>query len=282
VESILKKILCPIDFSASSINAMECAAKLSKELNCSLTLWNVCELPILDEMATKNRMLGTINKNQNELSEILQDWCEEIKEEFGVSCGYLVRSGKESVEEILKQYTDGENFDLIITGTNGTDNMYQFFFGTNSYRIIEKVKCPVMIISKDYSIKEIKSVVFATDYATVDTTFAKGLVERINTTIASLIKNESINRLEGTKTFEGKKQNFSKMDKAVHFEQINHANKLEELLQIMVHNNADLVIVSANCSSWFKELYRKSILKKAMDGIRVPVLVFHKTEEEVG
>lgn len=278
----IKRILCPIDFGTASANAMEYAAKLSKELDASLTLWNMCELPIMDQIATQTNLPNSIGKKQKELSEILQDWCEEIKEEHDIACGYFVSSSIESLEKTLAHYTDGENFDLMVIGTNGIDDMYQLFFGTNSYRIFKEVRCPVMVIPVGYIFKKMKSVVFATDYYLSDAKLANGLVQTFNASITFLHLSKKGHK-NSEEEFQAMKELFEKEigdNYLVDFEHLITSNKLDGLVEKMIEKKADLVILSTKKRNSFEDLFHKSFTKKVLDGIQIPALVFHQNENK--
>ena len=246
MQSKIKKILCPIDFTDASTNAMDYAAKLSKELDASLTLWNMFEIPIMDEISATNHLPNTIDRKQNELSEILQDWCEEIKEEYAVSCGYFVGTSIDNLEKTLAHYTDGGNFDLIVTGTNGVDNMYQLFFGTNSYRIMREVKCPVIIIP-DAKI-----------------------------TFLHLSANENETSQEVFHSFRSLFEEELDANNLFSFDRVVYNNKLDGLVEKMIEKEADMVIMSTKNRGWFEELFHESFTKKVLEGIQIPALVFHQ------
>lgn len=275
----IKKILCPIDFNAASTNAMDYAAKLSKELNASLTLWNMCEIPIIDEMASSN-LSKSINRKKKELADIMLDWCTEIKEEYAITCGYFVDAGIENLERTLARYTNGKNFDLIVAGTNGTDNMYQFFFGTNSYRIIKEVKCPVMIVPENYTFKKLNSVVFATDYNLDDAKLAKVLAQTFNLSITfvHLSKKESDMSKTVYQSFKNLFEEELDHDFRVRFEWLFEEDKLDGLVEKMIEKEADMVILSTNHKKWFEDLFHKSFTKQVLDGIQIPTLVFHQSK----
>ena len=278
MQSKIKKILCPIDFTDASTNAMDYAAKLSKELDASLTLWNMFEIPIMDEISATNYLPNTIDRKQNELSEILQDWCEEIKEEYAVSCGYFVGTSIDNLEKTLAHYTDGGNFDLIVTGTNGVDNMYQLFFGTNSYRIMREVKCPVIIIPEGYSFKKMKSVVFATDYSLNDAEFAKGVINSFDAkiTFLHLSANENETSQEVFHSFRSLFEEELDANNLFSFDRVVYNNKLDGLVEKMIEKEADMVIMSTKNRGWFEELFHESFTKKVLEGIQIPALVFHQ------
>ena len=245
MKSKLNKILCPIDFSAAYINAMDYTAKLSKQLGASLTLWNMCEIPIIDEIDSNTDSPNLIGKKQQELVEIVQDWCEEIKEEYAIPCGYFGVSNTDNLKHKLARYTDGENFDLIIAGTNGLNNMYQFFFGANGFNIVKEAKCPVIIIPEGYPSKKIDSIVFATDYSLKDAQLAKGLVRIFdaNITFLRLRKKENEISKETFQTFKKLIEEEVGKDYLIDFERLVH-NEIDGVVEKMIEKDADMVVLS--------------------------------------
>lgn len=242
------------------------------------------ELPIIHEMPSKSNFPNAIGRKQKELSEILQDWCEEIKEEYAIPCGYFVGTSIESLEKTLAHYTDGKNFDLMIAGTNGIDNMHQFFFGTNSYRIIKEVECPVMIIPEGYSFKKVDNIVFATDYSLSDAKLAKGLIRTFDSkiTFLHLSKKESETSKEVFRAFKDLFEDEADLNYRFHFERLVYSDKLDGLVEKMIEKEADMVIMSTHHRNWFEDLFHKSFTRKVLDGIQIPALVFHQAKEEKG
>jgi nucleotide-binding universal stress UspA family protein len=276
--SNIKKILCPIDFTEASINAIEYAANLCKKLDASLTIWNMYEIPIMDVIDSKKIPSHHANGKQKQLSEILQDWCEEIKKEFDVPCGYFVSSNSNNLEKTLSHYTNGENFDLIIAGTNGIDTMYQFFFGTTSYRIIREVKCPVIIIPEGYTYKKMNSVVFATDYSLEDAKSAKGLIQIFDSkiTFIHLSKKDTKMSEEVFRSFKNLFEDELGNNYLVHFEHLVYKEKLDSLVESLIEKEADMIILSTEHRNWFEDLLHKSFTKKVLESTQIPALVFHQ------
>ncbi len=278
----IKRILCPIDFSDAANNAMEYAAQLAQELNASLTLWNMREIPIMDEIAVQSALPLALRKKEQELTEILKDWCEEIKNEYGIPCGYSIGTGIDNLEKTLAHYINGENFDLIIAGTDGVDDIYQFFFGTNSYRIMKNVQCPVMVIPGQYTFKKINSVIFATDYASADANIAKDLVNSFHPDVTFVHFYKNLDSAHDT-LFQSFKRTFqeklSDKSSSVKYKLLKSEDKLNGLVELFSAEETDLVILSAEYRNWIEDLFHNSFTKKILGGIQIPALIFHQTKE---
>jgi nucleotide-binding universal stress UspA family protein len=153
----MKRIVCPVDFSKSSLNGLEYAANIAKVMKASLSLLYV-RTSIWPEAIQLERM---VNESNEDLGARLETLCNEVSKEFGVSCRYHVESTTLTLEESLANNTN--NTDLVVMGTNGADNYYQYFFGSNSFQLIEKTNCPALVIPEDCIYHPVKLVLYAYD-----------------------------------------------------------------------------------------------------------------------
>jgi len=159
----IKRILCPIDFDDASINAIAYSANLAKVLDASLTIWNIREVPIIEEMSSAKGRYLDFKQKEEDLNNILQDWCEEIREEHNITCGYTVRPSWMNLKQTINHYTDGRNYDLVVLGTNGKDDNYNLFFEKGGRQIIKFIRCHLLIVPDGWSYESIDSIVFASD-----------------------------------------------------------------------------------------------------------------------
>ena len=153
----MKKILCPIDFSEPAKNGMEYAANLAQALGESLTLLYVRQSIWPEAIQLEKEVL----ESNEELGARLLLFVNEIQNEFGIPCHYHIAQTTGTMEEAVAEFAS--DFDLIVMGTNGADNYYQYAFGTHSFHVIEKSKCPVLVIPESYAYRPIKMLVYAYD-----------------------------------------------------------------------------------------------------------------------
>ena len=154
----MKTILIPTDFSTTANNAIEYGAKLAQKLNAKLEILNIQLLsaanPISSGMVACENIVPT--------SDVLKKMCNDINQTFNISCNYSIETTSKTLEKAISGKS-AENT-LIVMGTNGTDDLYQYIFGTNTYHVIKKSKCPVLMIPAGINYKPIKKIVFAWDY----------------------------------------------------------------------------------------------------------------------
>ena len=155
----MKKIICPTDFSTTANYAIEYAANLAKKLNAELEILNVQIVSQVAPLAS-----AVIAKEEHiAINDKLQKICNEVKASFNITCNYSVELSTNTLETAIGEKTDKDN--LIVIGTNGADDIYQYIFGTNSFNIIEKAKCPVLLLPHGTKYNGINKIVFSWDYS---------------------------------------------------------------------------------------------------------------------
>jgi len=273
----IQKVLCPTDFSDAANNAVECAARLAKQWNASLTLWNMHELPFLDEAASRSGLPSRIASKQEALLQTMQDWCEEIRSEFGISCGYFLAPAMNSLKDTMKHYTNGENFDLIVAGTNGADNLYQYYFGTNSYHIIQQAKCPVLIVPEGATCKTVASIVFATDYDRQDADTIEKLLNTFDARITMLhiSRQDRPTSKEVYRTFVATTDDRFEQNQRLQFRQAINKSTVDGLQIYIGENDPDWIVLSNKHRNLLEKMLHRSFTRELIDTIGKPVLVFH-------
>ena len=142
-----KTILCPTDISPRSIYAMKSAFALSVKFNSKLYILNSQvnlnspEERLMSRISVKTRMDENKELAENikaRISEILSDLDGLGKYEF------LLREG--TAEKVIINVATELNADLIVMGTNGTDEMSDYFLGTTASNVIKSANCPVLVI----------------------------------------------------------------------------------------------------------------------------------------
>lgn len=140
----LKKILCPIDFSACSTYALTYAIDISLKDHASLYLIHVIETYmgdigdilkqidlLLDDKQTDNLKMRLINLIPDEIR-------------TNISIDTLVVKGTPFVE-IIKAAKDNQ-VDLIVMGTHGKTGLDYILIGSVAERVIQRSPCPVLSI----------------------------------------------------------------------------------------------------------------------------------------
>jgi len=142
------RILCPIDFSDSSLGALEYALNLAEESDARLTVLHVVELPhiLSDEPAIINVDVSRIHEAAaTEARRRLHDL---IPAQARTYCTVdtAVVEGR-AYREIVRQAAGGQS-DLIVMGVHGRGALDLLVFGSTTHHVIRSATCPILIIRR--------------------------------------------------------------------------------------------------------------------------------------
>ncbi len=138
----IQKILCPIDFSAPSRNALRYANEFAKAMNAKITIMHVIQpQPIAADVNVPYVPLEIeIEKNAKEdLERIVK---EEVQE--GVVVEQVMAFGLPS--DCVIAQAQKENVDLIILGTHGRTGISRLLMGSTAENVIRHAARPVLVV----------------------------------------------------------------------------------------------------------------------------------------
>lgn len=143
----MKQILVAVDFSKSSLKAVESAIIISNKTGAKVTLvW----VEKQDSSDTEYSKISIEDREdaKNRLNEIVESYKNTIKKSL---LSIKLRKGK-IYQEIVAQ-SKLSNADLIILGSQGTSGFEDIMVGSNTFRIVSHSKCPALIMPSGYSSK---------------------------------------------------------------------------------------------------------------------------------
>ncbi len=139
----LKKILCPIDHSDGSKEALKYAVSFAMKNEAKLYLLHVIDIRSFDEsidtMATQIPNDETIKQLKTKLLECIP---EEIRSDMQIEA--LVVQGVPFAEII--SIAKGNNVDMIVMGTHGRTGIAHMMIGSVSEKVVRKAHCPVLTV----------------------------------------------------------------------------------------------------------------------------------------
>jgi nucleotide-binding universal stress UspA family protein len=140
------RILCPVDFSESSLRALAHAVSMAEEADARLTLLHVIETPsvISPEPAALEIDLARIRESAvTETSRRLHELIPQQARTYCTVETAIVQGGAH--REILRQAAD-QRSDLIVMGGHGRGAVDMLLFGSTTHHVIRGSACPVLII----------------------------------------------------------------------------------------------------------------------------------------
>ena len=138
----LRKILAPVDFSASMPGTLQCATTFAHEFGAAITLLHVVKPDQSDipqgiarlQAAEAVRDAGECQLNQ--LIDVL--WANEVKAEALVAVGIPHLQIVNEAREIQA--------DLIIMGTHGPVGIWGLFRRHTTSKVVRYAPCPVLVV----------------------------------------------------------------------------------------------------------------------------------------
>jgi nucleotide-binding universal stress UspA family protein len=138
------KILIPIDFSATSMRAINHGAFLVKLTKGKLILLHVQKKAELLDVIIPALKLKDGAAIITFLEDKLIKLADSISKEYGIPVAPLVSLG--SVPSEIVKIAEEHKVGIIIMGTQGGDSTNDLFLGSNSYRLLTKSSVPVMTV----------------------------------------------------------------------------------------------------------------------------------------
>lgn len=156
----IKTILVPTDFSVAATNAVNYAAMISKVTGARIILLHVNELPAL---LTNEQALAAdftliekdIQKHLDEIRlQLIRD--NDIEVVCHTALGLTIPEIKDEVEK--------ERVDLVLMGTKGAHGWKELLIGSQTSKVIEKCKCPILVLPENSPIEVPKRIAYATNF----------------------------------------------------------------------------------------------------------------------
>ncbi len=141
----LKNILCPIDHSDCSKEALKYAVSFAMKDNSKLYLLHVIDIRSFDEGIDKMTPQIPDDETIKQLkTKLLECIPEEIRDDMNVEA--LVVQGIPFVEIIST--TKENDIDMIVIGSHGRTGIVHMMMGSVSEKVVRKAPCPVLIVRK--------------------------------------------------------------------------------------------------------------------------------------
>jgi nucleotide-binding universal stress UspA family protein len=140
-----KKILCPVDFSDASRDALRVACELARRFDGEVTVFHAYPLPgyTLPE-GTVLPATGMLQELAAQTDALLTKWRAEALVD-GAPRVAVAKSVGEPASEIVEAAEDGK-FDAIVVGTHGRTGLAHVLLGSVAERVVRRATMPVVTV----------------------------------------------------------------------------------------------------------------------------------------
>jgi nucleotide-binding universal stress UspA family protein len=271
------KILLPTDFSDNAWSAIVYALKLYANESCVFYF-----LHTIDNEALYKRSLVT-DYFLKALKESATKDLLELKEQAIASNAnekheFEVVLSAEKIEVAIKTSVEEHAIDMVIMGTKGVSKNEKLFFGSNTVRVLNKVKaCPLLIVPDEFDFVEPTQIAFPTDYNRFYTGEEIEVLRKLTELYDSKIRVVHIE--EEKKLNEVQRYNINELDE--YLNQVEHsfhwmpnyAKKASVINDFIVELDIQILAMVNYKHSFIERVMNEPVLKKISFHPNIPFLV---------
>jgi nucleotide-binding universal stress UspA family protein len=275
----MKTIIVPTDFSPIATNAMNFAADMAVNINASLLLLHIYQVPV------SMTDVPVVLVSAEELKKSSEAKLQEIKDALT-----HITSGK------IKVYTEAKMGDVsdeledvckliqpfaVIMGTRGTSGVERVLFGSTTLTAIRHLKWPVIVVppGKEYG-TGIKKIGFACDFdKVVESTpiqFIKKMVKEFGAELHVLNVDYEGRHFKPETPEESLMLHTLLEDLNPNYHFINHVDIEDGINEFAEENNIDLLITIPKKHRLLDSLFKHSSTKQLVTQSHVPVMCVHE------
>ncbi|GAA4977073.1 universal stress protein [Algibacter aquimarinus] len=275
----MKTILLPTDFSQNSINAIKYAAKLFEHLECEFYIMNVQKASsfISDDMMTVSSSATIYNTlvdaAQKSISNIILQMEKKNKNDLHT---YHSIVDYDNFIDSINQTCENNNVDLIVMGTKGASGLSKVLFGSNTVRVIQRCKTPVLAIPDNCIFKSLDTIAFTSSFSTYYTIENLKLLKDL--ALLHKSKLDILHVIEENNFEVNLTQNidfFQKHFTKVEYDRIvsNDKNIYDTIHDFLLENNIKMITMLAKKHSFLERLLNKHAVETFAFKIDIPLLV---------
>jgi len=277
----MKQLLLPTDFSDYALNAVFTALKLNSHQACTFILLHVYEpntglLSRNQDAAKTGLVYDALHKNAiSRLEETLHTITKVTDDEKHT---FLIKAIAGNLSDTISDLILEYDLDMIFMGTKGATGLKQLFLGSNTVRVLKKVRnCPILAVPRKFNFQALKKIVLPTQY---DHFFSKGqlrtllkLAEHWESEVSIFYVAQefalSENQIANKKILE---ERLASVTHTFHKTPI-HTTVAEAITQFAEEQLADMICLIHYEHTFMKKMTQEPVVKKVGFHTSVPLLV---------
>jgi nucleotide-binding universal stress UspA family protein len=279
----MRNILCPVDFSANSLNAVKYASELNKKLKAKLILLYAYETPVLYADPAFLPAQFDADHLHDVAKKKLKEFHKKIFGNGGKDVEMILQQGLAS-SRIVEIATEKRS-ELIVMGVTGTHAGERMLMGSNASRVIKDAPCMVLLVPHRAKLDGLKKIVYATDFSKDNLAHAKEIIpvsKKFDSEILFLhVEPTSVAYNEAAV-----KRVTDQIKKLIPYPKksgyiCSDDSVTDGIDYFLKHHKADCLAIFKRHRNILQEFYRPSISKKVSLHASVPLLVIHEKDFRV-
>lgn len=271
----IKNILVPTDFSEKSNNAIEMAIQMAMRHNASVILFHIiANYFIIDR--TGKQVIGyeTIKENIKKAETSLDTLKTVLTEKYS-TLKVETRIRPENLIDSMNDFVVSEGIDLVVVGTSGKQKLRQLILGSSSYNMLSYVQCSILLVPetcKKYSFKKILFPVRVPNNLTEKLELSLAIAEKNKSIISLLGINDEYGPASLTNAFLDLKKQLSAKSANYTSEFLLTHDKAIEISEFSKKEETDLIVLNEEDEESWKSIFSENFLKKIINTTEIPLL----------
>nr|HAD50109.1 universal stress protein [Algoriphagus sp.] len=280
----MTKVLVPYDFSEQAQYALDFTTNLASKLdNITVEVLHVLEIPTNTSLGTMGggEMMPEI-ENQIffvELTERRKKQMKELEEKFkSQKFEFKTKLKLGNAFQAISESINEEKPDLVVMGSKGSSGLEEVLVGSNTEKVVRNAKCPVVTIKSPVDPKDLKKIVFASDFRENSDEVAARIkrlqklfgaelyLVNVNTPGSFETTRESIARIKHYV----KKYDFENVKAEIY----NSSSEESGIIEFAEDIDADLIAMATHGRTSFLHLITGSIAEDVVNHAKRPVWTF--------
>ena len=279
----MKNILVPVDFSQEAYNAIEVACALARVSNGKVLLFHVIDAP--SHASSLNVVRDYSSSVQDNLYIVkLIETAKERLAEVRADARYagIVLTEKVTLGNIfssIQSEAAEKEVDMIVMGSKGTSGIDEFFIGSNTEKVVRRVKCPVLTVKQIQEEFVFKNIVFATNLSE-DQGIVLNKLKRFQELFGSTIHILTVitpDHFEDTKTTRKRMNDFVQKYQLENFTLNIYNSRIAEdgIIAFAEEINADIIAMGTHGRTGIAHLINGSIAEDVVNHAKRQVLTIN-------
>jgi nucleotide-binding universal stress UspA family protein len=279
----MKKILVPVDFSKTALNAVAVGADIARKAGAQLILLHVVEeivgdsINIEGEVGAKTNWedklftMKLIEKAKRQMAKLQEDPRLEglkVRPELRMGTPY------HGMNAIIVDH----KVDLVVMGTAGHSDLEEMIIGSNTEKVVRTSHCPVLTVHNKPASKEFKNIVYATSMDKDEEVFSRIVrtTQKMYDATIHLVRINTPGNFQRDIVVKKYMMDFAKKLQLKNYT-INVFNDITEeegIVYFADSINADMIAMATHGRTGFAHVLAGSIAEDVVSHSKRPVLTF--------
>jgi nucleotide-binding universal stress UspA family protein len=269
-------ILLPTDFSDNSWSAIVYTLKLYALESCTFYMLHSAYTSVSSISDKYSKVYKEVKENAN--TNLLEFKTLAETANANANHNFEVILSLENLYSAIENAVTKYKIDLVVMGTKGATGAQEFLFGSNTVRIIKKIRtCPVLIIPEDYDFETPKQIAFPSDfnrkYNDSDLNPLKRLAELYNSKIrvVHIETKEELTEMQEL-NISNLETNLGEFETSLHWVP-DYSKKAKDIKSFIDELEIDILVMVNYKHSFIETMFKEPVIKKIGFNPTIPFLV---------